>query len=360
MEPSLINSNAQTSYRPDQTSRSQVQPYKKPLSFFKDPERSLEQEITAHLGDFDFISLLRLLKAEGFKEQNIWFSSHNSIASQKRIIESIQLRQQYVFIEVNLGLLAPTGVLPSHIRQFMDRPDVNDQALQLFLQFFDHLLVVSYLGQLYPQINRNFFSHWEHTKTCYVTLQNMRSQCSLHWLFEYAFPEFRIILQPGLFSNPNSSHLPVLGKVQLGYDESVTQPGSGTEFIIYLIQHPETRDSGLANNFSNWSQQLRARLYDLIFPWLYPLMINLDIYLCTYHQPTHLKLHQKSTLGYEPFFNTRDRIRHNEMEPRLQCTPLHTGLVQDAFAQQVNNAGDLQNSHSTQDINWGESCRLQL
>ena len=358
MEPLLINGDANTPL-PELMPGLQ-RPYNKPVLFLKGQERSLEQEITARLGDFDFISLLRLLKAEGFKEQDIWFSSHNSIASQKRVIESIQLRQQYAFIEVNLGLLAPTGVLPSHIRQFMDRPDVNDQALQMFLQFFDHLLVVSYLGQLYPQINRKFFSHWEHTKTCYVTLQNMRSPCSLHWLFEYTFPEFRIILKHGVLSYRPSSHQSVLGQVQLGYDESAAQLSSGTEFTVYLIQHPETISNGVANNFFSWSQQLRARLYELIFPWLYPLMINLDIYLCTYHQPTHLKLHPKSTLGYEPFFGAVDRIKHSEMEARLQCVPLHQGLVQDALPQQTNNASDLHHSLPTQDINWGESCRLQI
>ena len=127
-------------------------------------ELSLEQKIADHLGDFDLIALMRLLKAEGFEASNIWFSSHNSIASQNRVIESVKLRKDSAFIQLNLGLLASTGFLPSHIRQFMEKPEVNEQGLEIFFQLFDHLLITSYIGQLYPEINKIFFDHWPQTK----------------------------------------------------------------------------------------------------------------------------------------------------------------------------------------------------
>lgn len=322
-------------------------------------ELSLEEIIRAHLGEFDLLALLRLLKYEGFTEQDIWFSSHNSIVSQKRIIESVKLQGKTAFVQLNLGLLAPTGILPSHIRQFMDRADIDEQALQTFFQFFDHLLVVSYLGQLYPEINQGFFTEWEHTKKCYLELQNMRSHCSLHWLFESTFPEFIIILRRSTLAGKKACQQQTLGKVQLGGNEFLPSSHITQGFTIYLMQASEAHGIELNKQSTDWQQQLKIRLYEWVFPWLKALMISLDIYLCVHRHPTHLKLDGQSALGCNPLYNPADVLNFGGENAPLHCLSLHSGLVNcdPPYSPSINNGCT---SSGTTEIVWEESCRIQL
>lgn len=323
------------------------------------PEVSLEETIRAHLGEFDLLALLRLLKYEGFKEQDIWFSSHNSIVSQKRVIESVKLQEKTAFVQLNLGLLAPTGILPSHIRQFMDRADIDEQALQTFFQFFDHLLVVSYLGQLYPEINQGFFTEWAHTKKSYLELQNMRSHCSLYWLFEAAFPEFTIVLRRTTIAGKKASQQQTLGKVQLGGNEFLPSSHTAQGFTIYLMQASGAHATEANKQSTDWQQQLKIRLYEWVFPWLKTLMIYLDVYLCVHLHPTHLKLHDQSALGCNPLYNPVDIFYFDREDAPFHCISLHSGLVDSnpLYSPSITNGF---NSSGAAEIVWGESCRIQL
>lgn len=323
------------------------------------PELSLEEIIRAHLGEFDLLALLRLLKYEGFKEQDIWFSSHNSIVSQKRVIESVKLQGNTAFIQLNLGLLAPTGILPSHIRQFMDRADIDEQALQTFFQFFDHLLVVSYLGQLYPEINQGFFTEWTHTKKCYLELQNMRSHCSLHWLFEAAFPEFTIVLRRTTIAGKKASQQQTLGRVQLGGNELLSSSHTAQGFTIYLMQAAGIHPSESNKQYTDCQQQLKTRLHEWVFPWLKALTIYLDVYLCVYRHATHLKLHRQSALGCDPLYIPADIFNFGGEDAPLHCLTLHSGLVDRDPLYSPSIANGVISSH-TAEIVWGESCRIQL
>jgi hypothetical protein len=323
------------------------------------PELSLEEIIRAHLGEFDLLALLRLLKHEGFKEQDIWFSSHNTIVSQKRVIESVRLQGKTAFVQLNLGLLAPTGILPSHIRQFIDRADIDEQALQIFFQFFDHLLVVSYLGQLYPEINQGFFTDWTHTKKCYLELQNMRSHCSLHWLFEAAFPEFTIVLRRTTIAGKKTSQPQTLGRVQLGGNELLATSHTTQGFTIYLMQASGAHATESNRQSTDYQQQLKTRLHEWVFPWLKALTIYLDVYLCVYRYSTHLKLHGHSTLGCDPLYNPADIFDLVRDEAPLHCLSLHSGLVDcdPLYSPSIANGA---NSSHIAEIVWGESCRIQL
>ncbi|MES2673653.1 MAG: hypothetical protein V4660_05405 [Pseudomonadota bacterium] len=338
----------------------------------KPAELSLEDEIAARLGDFDLIALLRLLTSEGFKADDIWFSSHNSIASHNRVIESVVLRENCAFIQLNLGLLASTGFLPGHIRQFMERPEVNDQALQTFFQFFDHLLITSYLGQLYPEINKSFFDHWPQTKKCYTELQNMRSECSLHWLFECTFPEFFISITRVPGRHQGRAGLQTLGKMILGeggQSSKPSGPSKSDQFQVYLIQRPEWgRDA------QNWPPHIRKRLNEWVFPWLNTLLMSLDIYLCIYRNGSHLKLYDQSALGYDALYNQGDIFVKKEKFAPLQCFAIHRGSVpsplvdshvassSDVHSSRVNSSDKtlLSAQENEPGILWEGSCRLQL
>lgn len=260
-------------------------------------QKSLEQQIGERLGQFDLISLLRLLKSEGIDENAMWFSSHNSVASQNSLIESVKIVQNNAFIEVNIGILAPTGILPGYIRQFMDRPDADDQGLQHLFKLFDHVLISSYLAQLYPEINRCFFADWHKTKRCYTKLQNMRSESSLHWLFETAFPEFNVKLNRLNYAQKRCPETPKLGRITLGDKaQSSTVNLMKDSFKVMLYLRPELISSSL-----NWSQTVKSRLVDWVFPWLSDFSTYLDIHLFTHFFGTHLKLFDRSALGYDPF-----------------------------------------------------------
>ena len=266
-----------------------------------DQQDSFEKKLNERLGDFDLISLLRLLKMHGIQEDAIWFSSHNSIASQNRVIESIKLINNNAFILVNIGILAPTGILPAYMRQFMDRADVDDISLQTFFKLFDHMLILSYLSQLYPEVNRSFFEDWQKTKRCYTELQNMRSECSLHWLFETAFPEFTVKLTPLHYSTTPHKSSTELGQLILGSKTDNTKEVLQRDsFNVSLALRPELISTAL-----DWPQTVRTRLDEWVFPWLHAFSMYLEIYLCTRTFGTHLKLFERSALGYDPYFQRR-------------------------------------------------------
>jgi hypothetical protein len=281
---------------------------------------SLEQEINRRLGNFDLISLLRLLKHNEFSEQAIWFSSHNSIASQNRIIESVILKKDHAFIELNIGLLASTGILPGHIRQFMDRADVEEINLQDFFKLFDHLLIISYLGQVYPEINRNFFEDWQHTKKCYTALQNMRCESSLYWLLEQAFPEFTISLtRTSLSQNINPTHS-ILGSMTLGLAKTSTTQNKQRGFRIYLFLRPER-----GSTTSHWVEKAQTRLNEWVFPWLACLSTYLEVYLCISRNDIHLRLFNKSALGYDSFYQSGKAPSAYNTDNSIHTSLIHSG-----------------------------------
>lgn len=284
---------------------------------------SFAQAINARLGDFDIISLIRLLKLVHFDEQSLWFSSHNSIASQNRIIESVTIdehksdeKKRCAFIELNIGILASTGILPEHMRKFMDRPDVNEQQFQQFFQLYDHLLILSYLGQLYPEINRNYFDNWQHTVACYTHLQNMRSKASLHWLLNTALPEFEHSII-NTFPNQNfCTSEPILGQMTLGAIKPLmTTQQLGFKFHMRL--RPEWSDQPI-----NWQVKTKKRIVDWIIPWIKDFCIEVEFYLSIPRTDTHLKLRQQSILGYDPFQQQRQEIKVDSFR-----TENHTRLI---------------------------------
>jgi len=279
---------------------------------------SLVDDINARLNDFDILSLLRLLKHHGFAEQSWWFSSHNNIVSQNRLIQSVSLKKGQVLIEMNMGLLASTGIIPEHIRKFMDHSDVDDNELQLFLTLFDHILISNYLGQLYPQINSVFFAHFAHTKACYTRLQNMRREVSLHWLLNTAFPECNIAisLAPDL---ENECHCrPILGKMTLGSSTAMWQKVEKTDLTILLSLRSEWSDF----KFS-WQAEMQKRIKEWVIPWLQDFSMKIAFYLRRPRSHSILRLHQQSVLGYDPFLTYNQEEYSRKLEQHNFCVLLH-------------------------------------
>lgn len=257
---------------------------------------STVDDINARLNDFDVMALLRLLKFRGFKEKNWWFSSHNNIVSQNRLIHSVSLNQDQVLIEMNMGILASTGIIPEHIRKFMDHPDVDDLQLQHFLALFDHILISSYLAQLYPQINSTFFGHFSQTQTLYTRLQNMRREISLHWLLNTAFPECYVDIVMAPDTETECHCRPILGRMTLGQGSDKLQRALNNSLTVTLTLRPEWNDL----DFS-WQSKMQLRIREWVLPWLQDFSMKVTFMLRRPQSQNSLKLHQHSVLGYDPF-----------------------------------------------------------
>ena len=283
-----------------------------------DEQTSFAEMLNSRLNDFDIISLLRLLKHNHVSEQTMWFISHNNIASQNRLIESVKLSNDTVFIEMNIGILASTGILPAHIRRFMDRPEVDAHQLQLFFQLFDHILISHYLGQLYPEINRLFFEDWTHSKACYLQLQNMRSEASLHWLLNTAFPEFKVAITHNTAANSDNNINQCLGKMTLGKTAPRVTSNKKLAYKIYLLLRPEWNAT-----VSTWQLTVKERITEWLIPWLQDFCMDVAFYLCSSRADRRLKLHQHSVLGHDPFFTQNRTLAHDVQETSNYCTLIH-------------------------------------
>lgn len=299
--------------------------------------------INAQLNHFDILALLRLLKHHGYAEQSWWFSSYNNIASQNRLVQSVRLEDQQVFIEVNMGLLSSTGIVPEHIRKFMDNPDVDDQQLQVFLALFDHMLISHYLGQLYPQINVSFFEYYAHTQACYVRLQNLRSEVSLHTLLNTAFPECLIHIARAPDTSFACQCHPTLGKMTLGLHQTSTVKHNPNHISVHLTLRDEWNDFKYS-----WQQELSKRIKAWLIPWLEDFSISITFYL---HRPgsAHtLKLQEQSVLGYEPFYRSSHPGTNEKAVSGYRPMLIHQQVLPHAARQTVEQPG------------WEEWRRLRI
>ena len=304
---------------------------------------SIIDHINARLVDFDVLALLRLLKQQGFEEKNWWFSSHNNIVSQNRLIQSVSLNHDQVLIEMNMGILASTGIIPEHIRKFMDHPDVDDLQLQHFLALFDHILITSYLAQLYPQINSTFFEHFNHTQACYTRLQNMRREVSLHWLLNTAFPECYVDIAMAPDAETECHCRPILGRMLLGLSTNKLQKSQINSVTVLLTLRPEWSDF----DFS-WQSELQLRIKEWVLPWLQDFSMQVTFTLRRPQSQNTLKLHQHSVLGYEPFFSKGHLQDSHKLENNDYSVLLHKQTLPMLT----------QSTHVK--ANWEESWRIRL
>ncbi len=300
------------------------------------PDVGLAKQINSRLADFDLLALLRLLQMEGYKINDIWFSSHESLASQDRLVEHVKLINERAFLSINLGLLGVHSPLPSTVFQQLDKASIKQRSLSDFLGFFDHLLILNYLGNLYPQINTDLFCDWEESNRQYLQIQNMRSRSSLYWLFQLVFPEFEITLKDNQFSNLVDSQSIYLGTLILGNES--TFGGKRQLKISSLHIHLGLQREDY-QPYLNWAEEALRRVEELIFP----LLDGLEVYLkITFELGEHdhsLHLVPNSSLGYE-ILKTRELKRYQ------LC--LHQGPVR------------LPQIESLNDIEWGVPCRIQV
>ncbi|TQV88494.1 type VI secretion system baseplate subunit TssG [Aliikangiella coralliicola] len=299
-------------------------------------DKDLCSEINSRLASFDLLALLRLLKLEGYSMNDIWFSSHDSLASQDRLIEKVSLNNERVFISINLGLLGVHSPLPSALYRQLDVASMQQKSLSLFLGFFDHLLITNYLGNLYPQINTELFRDWQSTNQNYLVLQNMRSKSTLFWLFQMVFPEFKIKVGCSSFPTSVTAEAIYLGTLILGDDS--TFGGQKINELAARHIHLRLMHDDYQPNL-NWAEEALRRVEELVFPLLdgLELCLKITMALGTHNHSLHLR--PASSLGYETLQTTAKQAH-------TLC--LHQGAVR------------LPKVKSMPDVIWGVPCRIQV
>jgi len=300
----------------------------------------LNRRLNTELARFDVLALLRVLKNQGYEEQCMWFSSHNSLASPSRIIQTLVLsdtqEKKMARIELNLGLMSGGGLLPDYLRCYMNQANVDAASMIEFLQFFEHLLISHYLIQVYPEINADLFTDWNKSKQQFVVLQNMRSSCGVYWLFQTVFAEFWVVLQRKTLANEHLSSGIVMGCTTLGDQQTLGNSShlSGEGFLLTLT----LRECSGVRSFA-WLQEVQWRIEYLILPFLNGIDTPFDIKVLMGASQHTLRLDGECVLGSHSLPGATD------------CeykTPLYSGVV---------------NLHETaQDtgISWGMPCRIHI
>ena len=271
--------------------------------------KALETKIQKRVGEFDIISLIRLLQRMGYGPKEIRFAGKDTLCAQSRLVDGIDFETRgeirEVVITLSMGLLAAQSPLPGYFRRILESELASSQIFTRFVGFFDHQILRDYLCALYPELAEFFGGKGSFLASESLAIMDLRSVSALHLLFSRAFPEARVevckcTLNRALVADPVTLGTAVLGDSVFGHETPI--PVGGRRVTLSL----EEEESDIRKP---WPEEARARMERLIFPKLAPLGLALEIDLVLETQSRWVKLHPKSCLGY-------DTIRTHTPGPR--------------------------------------------
>jgi hypothetical protein len=269
----------------------------------------MEEDVSRRIHDFDIISLLHLLSTMNYAPEEIRFRSRNSICSQSGLIHDIAFTQEPVreaVITMNMGLLGVQSPLPSYFRKKMESEEAGRWSLADFIGYFDHHLIRDYVCNIYPEINRFFFPHWELTKRRYLQILNLKSIGTLHWLFQTVFPEIVVQVENAVLSSDVQTRPVLLGKTILGGDSVF---GNKTSVAVQGRRVTLYSEEEMTDTQVPWPREIKNRLSSLVFPVLQPTGIDLEINLVLKSQKRWVRLHSETYLGYDRIQSGEDAYR---------------------------------------------------
>jgi hypothetical protein len=262
-----------------------------------------EKHIAGRIHDFDILPLLRLLGRIGYPPEVIRFCSHNSICSQRGLIEAIRFVNgptPEAHISMNFGLLSVQSPLPSYFRKRLEDDLGSAKDFETFCGFFDHQLIWNYICNLYPELDQTLFPSWQANLERYLHIVDLKSTSALHWLFQLVFPELLVAIEATVLTDNLKTVPLVLGKTIMGreatFGSSSAVPVCGR--TITLFAETELSDCG-----NPWPREVERRMNVLIFPVLHPTGVFLEIDLVLQDQKRWVQLTPQTYLGY-------DRIRN--------------------------------------------------
>jgi hypothetical protein len=171
----------------------------------------------------------------------------------------------------------------------------------------------------------------------------MRCECSLHWLLETAFPEFTISLTRSTICQNVNKPSSVLGTMTLGLANTSTTEKQNSGFRIHLLLRPERGSTA-----SDWPEKVQTRLDEWVFPWLACFSTYLEVHLCISRSDIHLRLFNKSALGYDPFYQSEKASTTYNIEDSIHTYLIHNGPLHPAA------------KDKKQNVIWEESGWIQV
>jgi hypothetical protein len=257
-------------------------------------------EISKRASAFDPIALLDLLAHLGYRPEEILFESHESVASQPRLIHSIEFKKspiRHVVISLNMGLLATQSPLPTYFRDLLQDADLDEQAFAEFLRFFDHRLLQNSILAIYPERDTTVIRDWEQMKLGLLKLLGIRSESTLHWLFQLACPELEVRVDRGTLSRFVKLDGAELGVSVVGDPRTVL--GGWTKapvpgFHVTLFCEEEHTDFGRP-----WAEDVRRRLDSIVFPVISDAALELKVSLVIRSEKVWAQLRPGSYLGFD-------------------------------------------------------------
>lgn len=268
-----------------------------------------EKNITARIHEFDLLALLRLLEKIGYPFESIRFRSHSSICSQAGLIKSISFRdspRREVVVSMNVGLLSAQSPLPSYFRKRLDVDQRSARNFEMFCSFFDHLLLLNYICNLYPELNTKLYPSWQENLQRYLHIIDLKSSSALHWLFQLVFPEVHVSVKQTVMASRLKTVPLLLGSTQIGCEATF---GSHTHVPVSGRTVTLVTDNELNNTGVPWPKEARQRLNELLFPVLRPTGVHLHVELMLQDQKRWVKLMPQTFLGYDRLRNGTSSFR---------------------------------------------------
>lgn len=273
--------------------------------------RDFEEKVERHARRFDLKPLLDLLRANGYRREEIIFESAMGSTSSS-IIEGVRFeheRGRWVYITLNLGLLGDSSLLPSYFFEVAEKTRDPDVFYD-FIRFFDHKLLQSLVRSLYPEDDDIVFRDWGAAKTSFLKMLGMGSTSTLQWLMQLYFPELRVQASRQTFSNLTTAHAfkpgssPLDGTGVLGRVYAAAESG----FIVDLVAEEENDARG-----TPWAavvrRRLDARVLPMLRPYRLPLVVRLKVLVHASWLQVEAGEQTKGFLGYDRF-KTKDESGH--------------------------------------------------
>ncbi|WP_299494625.1 hypothetical protein [uncultured Shewanella sp.] len=297
---------------------------------------AIENKIKANLVRFDLLALYRLLNHYGFGEDKIWFTSNHSLASQDRLIEAISFYGEEVQIVINFGILGAQTPLPSFWLKQIETDEVDGKQLSKVLGFLDHLVIQDFIGQIYPELNSQYFSNWATLVKQHMVLECMPTDTSLHWLFKLVFPEFNLTFSQNTAGVTLGSKSLIFGRANMGSLTTLGGKAKGANLNQLVELKLKTKDYRF---YFNWEEEIKRRLQDYIFPLLDDKEIYLTINFQTDEPLQDIHLVNLSRLGIHSLSTGQQALRGVEV---------HSGFVRRVKPLKQNNS------------DWTDKCRIQV
>lgn len=290
----------------------------------------LEQRIRERIRDFDIPALLDLLAHAGYGDAEIEYRSHRTDMHQGHLVHDIQFIHapgKRVIITVNVGLMSVQSLLPSFMLQALER--VDHERMELFLGYFDHLLLQQRFAGLFPEREQALLPEWDDTTVHRLRMLRPTCPSTLHWLFALVFPESEILVRREVRDQKVPSTGMRLGTATLGGSAAMggymRVPTGGVEVFICC-------DEPFSSSGRPWAQEAPRRLERMILPLLAGMTLLLTVVLVLRDVDDYARVEDDSFIGYAPIIGgpdspqrivlfSGDTARYTPPTPRIPSVP---------------------------------------